>query len=644
VTPEVEARMIAALGLARRGYAIAQVYGVGVDGVCHCPRGATCDPKNAGKHGGTGWLEQATIDPDVIRTRFLAGDPGYGVVPLAGSRLVIVDEDRPGALETLGPLPHTLVVRTGLKADGARGRHVYGRLPDGIDESEVPYRWTGGEVRAAGNGQVIGPYSRHRSGVIYEPLNGAMVDVLPEAWVRALIAGARRQDAERTAARTRADPGWKITTGRHPWLVGKARTLRGDGLTGERLFDELTRLDLERCDPPLTNTPGRGPDELREIVAWVMGKIDDDPPPIRIVGTTPKAEPAPSASSGIDAADLLALDLPPLREIVPGLLVEGTTVIASPPKIGKSCLVYQIAVEVALGGDFLGRHVEQGDVLYLALEDGRRRGQVRLRAALEGRTLPRGRLQVQWSSRRIGEGLEDDIAGWLEAHPNGRMVAIDTLQRVRPPSSGRRGAYEVDVEDLGRLQTLFRDRPTALAIVHHARKEAGDDFLASVSGTYGITGSADTIVVLRRKRLEAFGSILVTGREIADAEIPVRFDGLTWQPAPQALSEASFERAEVYGVIERAGPIFPAAIAEQIGLARTSVQNMVSKLVDRGAVARTGGGYVATAPALARGLISIPDDSSDSESHQSHGRYSNDDGYGPGAWQVDVGPAPEAQA
>jgi DNA-binding Lrp family transcriptional regulator len=346
-----------------------------------------------------------------------------------------------------------------------------------------------------------------------------------------------------------------------------------------------------------------------------------------------KALPAP-----IDAADLLELDLPALVEIVPGLLVEGTTVVASPPKIGKSCLIYQMAVEVALGGDLLGRTVAGGSVLYLALEDGRRRGQVRLRAALDGRTLPHGRLDVQWSARRIGEGLEDDLAGWLDEHPDARMVAIDTLQRVRPPSSGRRGAYEVDVEDLGRLQTLFRDLSAALVIVHHSRKEAGDDFLASVSGTYGITGSADTIVVLKRKRLEAFGSILVTGREIADAEIPVRFDGLTWHDAPQALSEASFERAEVYSVIEKVGPIFPAAIAEQLGMARTSVQNMVGKLVERGAVARTTGGYVV---AGGRAWSSIPDDSSDSvESHQRPGIDSNEhqtaieDDYPESAWQV----------
>ena len=301
--------------------------------------------------------------------------------------------------------------------------------------------------------------------------------------------------------------------------------------------------------------------------------------------------------TGIDAADLLALDLPPLRALVPGMLFQGTNIIASPPKIGKSCLVYQTAVESAIGGELLGRSVAPGAVLHFALEDGRRRGQERLRAALAGRTMPVGRLEIRWEARNIGEGLEDDLAAWLDEHADASMVAIDTLGKVRPRSEGHRNAYEVDVALMARLQDLFRDRTTALVIVHHARKEATDDFLASVSGTYGITGSADTIVVIRRKRLEAFGTLLVTGRDVADAEIPVRFDGLTWREAPGVLSAASVQRAEVFRVIEADGPIWPKAIADRLELERTSVQHIVERLVKSGAVARTTAGYV-TAEAI----------------------------------------------
>jgi hypothetical protein len=352
---------------------------------------------------------------------------------------------------------------------------------------------------------------------------------------------------------------------------------------------------------------------------------------------------APAPVQGIDAADLLALELPPLQWIVPDALPEGTTIVAAPPKVGKSCLVYQIAVEVALGGELLGRRVASGSALYLALEDGQRRGQQRLQTALGNRTLPRGRIEVRWSARKVGDGLEDDLARWLDEHPDARFVAIDTLGKVRGQTNGRRNAYEVDVEDLGRLQDVFRDRAgIALVVVHHSRKETGDDFLANVSGTYGITGSADSILVVKRKRMEAFGELVVTGRDVPEAEIPVRFDGFLWHEAPASLSAASFERTEVYRVIDAEGPIFPSAIADRLGRtepsARSSIQQMVGKLVQDGAVARTGRGYVATNTHIP---LCLPDNSDNSESYRSNqgdnadlSLVGPDDDYPRSAWAV----------
>ncbi len=194
--------------------------------------------------------------------------------------------------------------------------------------------------------------------------------------------------------------------------------------------------------------------------------------------------------------------------------------------------------------------------------------------------------------RSSARASSEELLDWLDEHPDARLVAIDTLQRVRARGDARRNAYEVDVEDLARLQDIFKDRAVGLLIVHHSKKDAGDDFLASVSGTYGITGSADTTLVIQRKRLETFGKLVVTGRDVQEVEEPVQFNGMTWSSAPRSLAEASFEQAEVYKVIEAEGPIFPKAIADLIGSTREAVQQLVEKLVAGGSVARARGGYV----------------------------------------------------
>lgn len=546
----------------------------------HDGTGKAGGPDNIGKHPATGkgGFHNATGELERIRT-FLAnpGTPNYGINCPPGVFSVDVD----GAVDLLrwedlqlqhGPLPATLTTTT------AHGRHYFYRWPPDVGPMPTG-KLFGYVVRRHDDGYVIGPGSIHPTGVQYDTLRQESgmpyeVALLPFGWAKAMLEGAK----PRSAATITVGGELPAKGHRHDWLRDTARLYAGTVRDPDALKAAVMAANAKLDEP-------KSEAEVDKAIGDVLVRFGPD------AGRLLDAPVAETAT--IDGADLLAMHLPLLHWAIPDLVPEGTTVIAAPPKVGKSCLVYQMAVEVALGGDLLGRDVEQGSVLYLALEDGPRRGQERLRAALAGRSLPKGHLQVQWASRKIGAGLEEDIAQWLDAHPAARMVAIDTLQKVRAPSSGRRGAYEVDVEDLGRLQNLFRDRSIALLIVHHARKEGtGDDFLASVSGTYGITGSADTIMVIKRKRMETFGSIYVTGREVKDIEVSARFDDLLWHEAPASLAESSFERQEVYDIIRTEGPIFPAAIAERVGLSRTSVQNMVTKLVERGAVARTTGGYV----------------------------------------------------
>ena len=70
------------------------------------------------------------------------------------------------------------------------------------------------------------------------------------------------------------------------------------------------------------------------------------------------------------AADLMATEFPPVRFAVPGLVPEGLMILGGKPKLGKSWLVLGWACAVAAGGKALSaRDVDQGEVLYLALED-----------------------------------------------------------------------------------------------------------------------------------------------------------------------------------------------------------------------------------------------------------------------------------
>lgn len=475
----------------------------------------------------------------------------------------------------IAPLIGTLKVKGDATPERPHRRSAIVRSPEGLDPADASLLAAIAEPSAA-----TAPARRPAPGTI--TIGG---DRMPEGWVRRLLeeAGVRYREG--------------IRGGRRWFLLDSCPFHPDDDRGGDcGVGEDADGKGLGHCFH--NRGSGRGWQDFRDALG--LRRPEDRQ-------AAPSAPPAQSAGSheGIDAADLLALDIAPLRWVVPDLIPEGTTILAAPPKVGKSCLVYQIAVEASIGGELLGRRVAPGPVLYLALEDGQRRGADRLRNALAGRTMPRGRLEVRWSASPIGQGLEEEIDAWLSGHPDAVLVAIDTLGKVRGRGDGRRNAYEVDVEALAGLQNLFRNRPVGLLIVHHARKEANDDFLASVSGTYGITGSADTIVVVRRKRLERFGTILTTGRDIADQEIAVQFDGGLWGDAAGSVTAGTTDRQLVYQVVEDHGPIYAKAIAERLGRegdgARVSVQNMVAAMVSDGALARVSGGYVVARVRIATG-------------------------------------------
>src|SRR5215218_278488 len=92
-------------------------------------------------------------------------------------------------------------------------------------------------------------------------------------------------------------------------------------------------------------------------------------------------EDLPPADEGIgfSAAELQHMRFPPIKYVVPGYIAEGLTLFAGKPKLGKSWLLLHAAIAVARGGYTLG-DVEcvEGDVLYCALEDNKRRLQSRM--------------------------------------------------------------------------------------------------------------------------------------------------------------------------------------------------------------------------------------------------------------------------
>jgi hypothetical protein len=197
----------------------------------------------------------------------------------------------------------------------------------------------------------------------------------------------------------------------------------------------------------------------------------------------------------------------PIKQVVPGILIEGLTLFA--------------AVAVASSGWTLGElHCIQGDVLYCALEDSERRLQSRLRKL--GLGFPE-RLWLVTEMPRLAAGGLELIREWIVEHPQARLIIIDTLAMVRESRKREDTNYDADYAAVLELRKLANDLKIAIVVVHHLRKAEADDPFDTISGTLGLTGAPDSILVLRRDGAGGY-SLHGTGRDMVAIEKAMTFD------------------------------------------------------------------------------------------------------------------------
>ena len=297
------------------------------------------------------------------------------------------------------------------------------------------------------------------------------------------------------------------------------------------------------------------------------------------------------------ASDLQQEDFPEPRWAIEGLLPEGLTILAGPPKVGKSWLCLGVSLAVALGSVALGHiGVERGDVLYFGLEDSKRRLKDRLESLLltenQSVKFPDNLLLENHFPKFDNDGI-DTLDKWLSDNPNCRLVVIDTLGRVRPSNAKRKGAYDDDVNFIAPLQQLAHKHNVAILATHHTRKQESVDFVDAVSGTLGLAGSADNILILTRKRGQFEGNLKITGRDIEEREISLKLhkEG-SWEFLGDAKEFAlSPQRQDIVNFLAGKEPMGPKEISEALGKKYSATKKLVREMSIKGELSSDNGKY-----------------------------------------------------
>ena len=197
---------------------------------------------------------------------------------------------------------------------------------------------------------------------------------------------------------------------------------------------------------------------------------------------------------------------------------------------------------------------------------------------------------------RQNEGGLAYINWWLLSHPHARLVIIDTLQMFRKPLSGKSGVYGEDYDAVAILKKIADKFDVAFLLIHHlkkvsAKEEMIGDWINQLSGSAGLSGSADTLFVLRRARTDNFGTLHRTGRDVEEKNFRLRLDGFGWVLEGEAEDfTLPAWKKQILDFLKEHETVTPMELSSAYCLNINTAQQNLRKLLREGGIKKEGYG------------------------------------------------------
>lgn len=323
--------------------------------------------------------------------------------------------------------------------------------------------------------------------------------------------------------------------------------------------------------------------------------IEDTPQYIQGDLGVPEGPTAPKETTKL--SDFLTEEFDDPQFLVDGLLPEGVTLLGGRAKVGKTFLLFDLAIGLDLGTRPFedGRSGPEAEVLYIHADPVPRRVlQARTRKLLRGRTPRAFEFAFEWDRGAAGiEKLKDWIEDKRTAQPESRvLVIIDTIEHLLDRRKTG-DAYQQAVASFSPWAQLAHTHDVSLILVTHTTKAEWIDPFDSIQGSVGAQGVVDTLAVFYRQTGNSdLAELRLRGREVADTTVVFRFsqERNGWAIADDVeRMQASRERQLIVeairhfqGLAQRPAPkAIHHYMAENLGYGGTesSVKTMLRKLV-----------------------------------------------------------------
>lgn len=399
--------------------------------------------------------------------------------------------------------------------------------------------------------------------------------------------------AETVPAKTNRSVTTNIATG--DWNVDRVNSAKNDDQWHDHVLSFIGSLVAKNIDDQIIllmaealTLPGYTVDQTKaEMQVMIDGA--------RRKGYNHSSEAELVFDNILDGYSILSIDeltrkeFAPIKWLIEPLLpCPSLTMLAGPPKVGKSWLCLFLALEVANHGH---------EVLYVANEDNERRLKSRV---IDVNPFPPNGIHflAGISSSRLlpkGDDAHDFIRALKDRYPKLKCLVVDTLASIRaePPTKSKKDDYTLSEEEFSSLRKLAHELDLAIILVHHTRKATESDSspVERLLGSQGIAATVETIMVMKQETGSQNVALHVTGKDVEQQDwvLPWQAPGFGW---PREMTEARlgpFQHA-CLEYVKNHPRCMQAAVAEAFDKDPSQVSRAISKLLERGLLTRDPGG------------------------------------------------------
>lgn len=292
----------------------------------------------------------------------------------------------------------------------------------------------------------------------------------------------------------------------------------------------------------------------------------------------------------ISTPELMAMEIPPLRWIIEGILPEGLSILVGRQKLGKSQLALNMAVAVEIGGTFLGYRVPSpGAVLYLDLELGQRRVRHRLDGMFPSAGQRPPLTHLHWFMPNsgitfppLGKEFYARLDEWRAASVNPRLIIIDIIANVMPKAEKSLNSYQAENRMLAPLRDYANQHGIAVVMVHHTKQGDRNDPLEKASGSNAMTSVPNQNMVLDGKEDDPIATLYMRGHDVDERRLAIRRDNLGWF---ESLGDARIvfakatRRKILDAILANGGPMTRAEINEATDVAPGTIKKNVQRML-----------------------------------------------------------------